>query len=100
MTFAGVTDYDNDGKGDIVAMDATGYLWLYPGEGKRAYSGQPRVEIGNGWTGMTFAGVTDYDNDGKRDIIARDPRGYLWLYPGEGRRAYSGQARAEIGNGW
>jgi hypothetical protein len=100
MAFAGVVDYDNDGNPDIVARDSTGFLWLYPGEGTRAYSGQARVQIGNGWNGMTFAGVVDYDSDSSADIIARDPTGLLWLYPGEGTRAYSGQARVQIGNGW
>ncbi len=100
MTFAGVADYDNDGNQDIIVRDASGFLWLYPGEGKRDYSGQARVQIGNGWNGMTFVGIADYDNDNKQDIVVRDPSGFLWLYPGEGKRDYSGQPRVQIGNGW
>ncbi len=100
-TVAGVADYDRDGKADIVVRDnASGLLWLYPGPGARGYSPFARVQIGNGWNGMTFAGVADYDRDGKADIIARDPAGLLWLYPGGGTRGYSPFARVQIGNGW
>jgi hypothetical protein len=101
MTFAGVADYDRDGKQDIVARDdGTGKLWLYPGQSTRGYSSFSRSEIGNGWQGMTFAGIADYDHDGSQDIIARERSGLLWLYPGESTRGYSGQGRFEIGNGW
>jgi len=99
-TFAGIADWDRDGNLDIVAKDFWGYLWLYPGEGVSGYSSQQRVQIGNGWNGYTFAGITDWDNDGNQDIVARDSNGYLWLYPGEGVRGYSSQQRVRIGNGW
>ena len=49
MTFAGIVDYDNDSSQDILVRDTAGLLWLYPGESTRAYSRQPRVQIGNGW---------------------------------------------------
>ncbi|MFI7542879.1 FG-GAP repeat domain-containing protein, partial [Actinoplanes sp. NPDC049599] len=72
MTFAGVADYDRDGSKDIVARDGAGKLWLYPGQSTRGYSSLGRFEIGNGWNAMTFAGVADYDRDGRQDIVARD----------------------------
>jgi uncharacterized protein YktB (UPF0637 family) len=101
-TFAGVADWDGDGSQDIVARDnATGDLWLYPGESVRGYSSQQRVQIGNGWNGYTFAGLADYDGDGHRDIVARDDSsGDLWLYPGQSVRGYSTLGRYQIGNGW
>ncbi|MFI7542878.1 FG-GAP repeat domain-containing protein, partial [Actinoplanes sp. NPDC049599] len=100
--FAGVADYDRDGRQDIVARDnGTGRLWLYPGQSTRGYSSLGRFEIGNGWNAMTFAGVADYDRDGRQDIVARDNgTGRLWLYPGQSTRGYSSLGRFEIGNGW
>jgi len=100
-TFAGVADWDRDGNQDIITReDATGKLYLYPGQSVRNYSSAARVEIGNGWNGYTFAGVTDWDRDGNQDIVARDTTGLLWLYPGQSVRGYSGAARVQIGNGW
>ncbi|MBA2890178.1 FG-GAP repeat domain-containing protein [Nonomuraea soli] len=98
--FAGITDWDGDGHQDIVARDAHGRLWLYPGESTRTYSTQGRYQIGNGWNGYAFAGLGDWDADGHQDIVARDAHGRLWLYPGESTRAYSTQGRYQIGADW
>jgi hypothetical protein len=102
FTFAGLADWDGDGNQDIVAREnATGLLWLYPGESVRSYSGQAPVQIGNGWNGYTFAGLADWDGDGNQDIVVREnATGLLWLYPGESVRGYSSQDRVQIGNGW
>jgi hypothetical protein len=59
VTIAGVADYDRDGSRDIVARDKAGLLWLYPGQSTRGYSSLGRFQIGNGWQGMTFAGIAD-----------------------------------------
>ncbi|MFS8097278.1 FG-GAP-like repeat-containing protein [Lentzea alba] len=100
-TIAGLADYDRDGKTDIVTReDWSGKLLLYPGEGKRAPSTVAPVEIGTGWGAYTFAGVADYDRDGKQDVIAKDSNGELWLYPGSGSRSASAEARVSLGVGW
>ncbi|MGW6449171.1 LamG-like jellyroll fold domain-containing protein [Lentzea sp. NPDC055074] len=100
-TIAGLADWDKDGKTDIIAReDATGRLMLYPGEGKRGPSTIPPVAIGGGWGGYTYAGVADYDRDGKQDVIARDPGNTLWLYPGDGNRAQPTAERVSLGGGW
>ena len=101
-TAFGVEDWDRDGHQDLVARhDATGDLWLYPGESRRAYSTTQRVRIGNGWQGYTPFATTDWDRDGHQDIIVRhDASGDLMLYPGESRRAPSTTPPIRIGNGW
>ena len=49
-TFFGIGDWDRDGHLDIVTrQDATGDLFLYPGESRRGYSQAQPVKIGNGW---------------------------------------------------
>ncbi len=100
FSFAGLRDWDRDGHQDVVAEDAGGRLWLYPGESKRGYSSQQPVQIGNGWTPFTYAGVADWDRDGHQDIVARDGGGLLWLYPGQSKRGYSSATPVQIGNGW
>ncbi|WP_212997499.1 FG-GAP repeat domain-containing protein [Winogradskya consettensis] len=99
-SFAGVADWDADGHQDVIARDSSGRLWLYPGESRRGYSSQSRVQIGNGWNGFTLAGIADWDHDGHQDIVTRDSSGRLWLYLGESKRGYSGAGRVQIGNGW
>ncbi|WP_285751745.1 FG-GAP-like repeat-containing protein [Lentzea sp. NBRC 105346] len=101
VTIAGVADWDGDGKRDILArIDSSGELYVYPGEGTRAPSNQQRALIGTGFGTYAFAGVADFDKDGKSDLIARDGAGTLWLYPGENKRSPSSQARAQIGAGF
>lgn len=48
--FFGLADWGQDGHQDILTREnATGDLWLYPGESKRGYSSAQRIQIGNGW---------------------------------------------------
>jgi hypothetical protein len=97
-----VADWDRDGHQDLVTrQDATGDLWLYPGQSVRGYSSTQRVKIGNGWGGYTPFGVADWDRDGHQDLVTRqDGNGDLWLYPGQSVRGYSTLQRVQIGNGW
>ncbi|WP_184947417.1 FG-GAP repeat domain-containing protein, partial [Planomonospora venezuelensis] len=99
-TFAGTTDWNNDGNEDIIARDINGALWLYRGQGTLTPSLLPRTQIGTGWNGYTFAGTTDWNNDGNEDIIARDINGALWLYRGQGTLTPSLLPRTQIGTGW
>jgi hypothetical protein len=102
LSFAGIADWDNDGSQDVLATESgTGLLWLYPGEATRRVSPDPRVQIGSGMDGLTVAGVTDWDDDGNQDLIAKEnSTGLLWLYPGNSTRGPSPVQRVEIGNGW
>lgn len=90
-------DFTGNGWTDLLARDrATGYLYLYRGNGTNLES---RIRLGTGWT--SFDAITrfgDFDRDGHEDLIARNSRtGYLWLYPGTG----SGfRPRVRLGTGW
>jgi hypothetical protein len=53
-TFAGVSDLDRDGIGDLVARDTSGKLWFYKGSGKASAPFAPRTEIGPGWQTYNF----------------------------------------------
>ncbi|MFB7739717.1 FG-GAP-like repeat-containing protein [Streptomyces sp. NPDC056112] len=81
-TFAGVGDYSGNGKVDVVAADASGSLWLYPGNGRGTWSTSP-LYIGSGLAGYTFAGIGDFNKDGYADLVARAPSGTLRLFPGD-----------------
>ena len=80
-----VQDFNGDGKGDLLARKPDGTLWFYPGNGTGAY-GIPKRIGDYGWDAFdAFAGVGDFNGDGKNDLVARKPDGTLWLYPGTGR---------------
>ncbi|MFS8105184.1 FG-GAP-like repeat-containing protein, partial [Lentzea alba] len=101
-TMVGTADYDKDGRPDVLIRDSDGYLYLLPTvETRDGWRSGDRVEIGSGWNGYTIAGLADWDKDGNQDIVAReDSSGLLWLYPGEGKRAPSTQARVQLGPNW
>jgi alpha-tubulin suppressor-like RCC1 family protein len=92
-----LSDFNRDGSTDLIARDAVGTLWLYPGNGAGGF--MTRRQIGTGWNVMT-AIVTPGDVTGNAvgDILARDTAGRLWLYPGNGLSGVS--ARRQIGSGW
>ncbi|WP_018684445.1 LamG-like jellyroll fold domain-containing protein [Actinokineospora enzanensis] len=87
-TIAGIADWDRDGYLDIITRQNTNNeLYLYPGQGIMGISQQERVRIGTGWGGLSFAGVADWDLDGKQDVIvADDASGILRIYSGTGTR--------------
>jgi hypothetical protein len=92
-------EFDGDWRNDVVAREtATGYLWLYRGNGTGGWL--PRVRIGTGWQGMNLIEtVGDFNGDGKLDVIARQAStGDLLLYRGNGKGGWLGSVR--IGTGW
>jgi hypothetical protein len=93
-----VSDFNEDGAQDLAARDASGVLWLYPGNGLGGF--KPREKLGTGWGGMTaIRGIGDFNGDWHADVIARDATGYLWLYKGNGAGKFAGKVK--IGSsGW
>ena len=94
-----VGDFNGNGTTDVLARErATGYLWLYPGNGRGGLS--TRTQIGRGWHTMNaIVGVGDLNSDGHPDVLAREKAtGHLWLYPGNGRGGF--RPRTQIGHGW
>ncbi|MFI1884560.1 C40 family peptidase [Streptomyces jumonjinensis] len=66
---ASATDFNGDGKGDIVAADrVTGDLHLWTGRGDGSFNGA--TKIGDGWTNIEQLTAGDFTGDGKGDIIA------------------------------
>jgi hypothetical protein len=94
-----VGDFSGDGRSDLLARErATGYLWLYPGNGFGGWL--PRQRVGNGWNAMNAVfGPGDFNGDGNVDVLAREAAtGALWLYPGNGAGGWL--ARTRVGVGW
>jgi hypothetical protein len=98
ITFAGVRDFNGDGKADIVDRSTDNRLVLFTGTGVNA-GVNPGVQIGTGWGSYTFVGLGDFNRDGYSDVIVRDADGHLWYYTGTTGGHLTGD-RVEIGHGW
>ncbi|MFH9554554.1 FG-GAP-like repeat-containing protein [Streptomyces sp. NPDC017435] len=81
-TFADVADYNRDGNPDLIATDATGNLWLYPGNGNAGWS-SAAVYIGSGLSAYAFAGIGDFNADTYPDTVAMSAAGTLRLFAGD-----------------
>lgn len=94
--FIAAGDLNSDRRADIVAVDSSGVLWLYPGKGSFAFGARSR--LGTGWSSYAIFSTGDFNGDTRADLIARDSSGNLWLYPGNGRGGLA--PRTQIGKGW
>ncbi|MDX3094363.1 N-acetylmuramoyl-L-alanine amidase [Streptomyces sp. ME01-24h] len=94
-------DFTGDGKGDMLARDTSGGLYLYTGTGSASAPFKARVKIGTGWQIYNaMVGPGDMSGDGKPDLIGRDSAGALWFYKGTGSATAPYAARVKVGTGW
>ncbi|MEU5088345.1 VCBS repeat-containing protein [Streptomyces sp. NPDC021356] len=98
--FLGPGDLNDDGKGDVLARDTSGNLYLYRGNGTGGSLASP-LKIGGGWNGYDkIVGAGDLNGDGRADIVARTPSGTLYLYRGTGNSTSPFASKVKIGTGW
>ncbi|WP_225801456.1 FG-GAP-like repeat-containing protein [Streptomyces sp. NK15101] len=96
----GPGDLSGDGKGDLLARDRSGVLYLYKGNGAGT-AVSARVKVGSGWGAYDrLVGAGDHTGDGRTDLVARTPGGDLYLYAGTGVATTPFKARLKIGTGW
>ncbi|WP_282692887.1 VCBS repeat-containing protein [Streptomyces sp. CC208A] len=99
-SLVGPGDLSGDGKGDLLARDRDGVLWLYRGNGYGTAFAS-RVKVGGGWgTYNKLLGAGDYTGDGRTDLLARSKAGDLYLYAGTGQASSPFKGRVKIGGGW
>lgn len=90
-------DFNGDRRADLLVRDASGALFLYPGNGASGFG--TRTQPGSGWGGFTsLVSTGDFNGDGRSDVIARNSTGTLSLYRGSGTGTFAGSA--QIGTGW
>jgi hypothetical protein len=93
-------DFSGDGRTDILARKPNGDLMFYAGNGVGGFAANAK-RIGLGWTTLDrMLSSGDYDGDGRSDILARTPTGYLRLYRGNGDSGFTAPAFTTIGAAW
>ena len=82
---------------DLLAADSSGALYDYQGNDTGGFG--TRSLVGRGWqTRDAILMAGDMDGDGtNQDVLARDPAGTLWFYPGTGHGGFSHRGRWAAG---
>ncbi|TLS43036.1 trypsin-like serine protease, partial [Streptomyces montanus] len=92
-------DLTGDARPDLVALDADGSVYLYPGKGDGQFNGKVKV-VSGAWKGVKLMGRGDLSGDGKPDLLVRSTDGTLWLYRGTGKVSAPWSSRIKARTGW
>jgi GH25 family lysozyme M1 (1,4-beta-N-acetylmuramidase) len=100
---ADVADINGDGSPDILAVDSSGNMWLYPntdgGTGTGTFGA--RSPVGAGWSGYRAIDVGLLTGAGPASVLGVDPAGNLWYYPNTGGAGTSTFGTpTQVGTGW
>jgi GH25 family lysozyme M1 (1,4-beta-N-acetylmuramidase) len=99
---ADVADINGDGRPDLVAVDGSGAMWMYPNIGGTGLSTfGARSQIASSWSGYQAIDVGQLTGAGPAGLVGFDPAGDLWYYQNTGGSGTSTFATpALVGVGW
>lgn len=87
-----IADMDMDGRKEIVSRHLnTGEIWIYENRGNNSYLRADRLKNptkGNNYLSATFA-ISDFDGDGRSELVAGDLDGDLFIYENVDNDMYS-----------
>ncbi|MER6161812.1 trypsin-like serine protease [Streptomyces sp. NPDC001868] len=92
-------DLTGDALPDLVALDADGSVYLYPGKGNGQFNTKVRV-VNKAWKGAKLLGRGDFSGDGKADLLVRFADASLSLYKGTGKASTPWSPRIKARTGW
>jgi len=89
-------DWNNDGKTDLLAGDCDGFVWYFRNlgnhlnpvfaEGRRLSAGGEVLSLADS-AGHARHDICDWNNDGRKDLVASDGAGTVTAYVNEGTDA-------------
>lgn len=92
-------DMSGDALPDLLALDADGSVYLYPGKGNGQFNAKIRV-VSKAWKGAKLLGRGDLSGDGKPDLLVRFSDATLYLYKGTGKASAPWSPRIKARTGW
>ncbi|MEV0483940.1 trypsin-like serine protease [Streptomyces sp. NPDC050508] len=92
-------DLTGDARPDLVAVDADGSVYLYPGKGNGQFYGKVKV-VDKAWKNVTIFGHGDLTGDGRADLLVRNSSGVLYLYAGTQVEKAPWKPRVQARTGW
>ncbi|TDK23542.1 hypothetical protein E2F48_16275 [Arthrobacter crusticola] len=97
----GASDFNRDGKTDLVGFKADMSLWFFAGTAMTDNGYKPAVRTAtSGWQDYTaLVSPGDFNANGTRDLIGRKKDGTLWFLNGNGSGGY-GTALKIGARGW
>jgi GH25 family lysozyme M1 (1,4-beta-N-acetylmuramidase) len=99
---ADVADINGDGSPDLLAVDASGNMYVYPNTGGTGTSTfGARSQVGSGFSGYKAIDAGQLTGAGPASIVGLDPAGDLWYYASTGGAGTGTFATpAQVGSGW
>ena len=89
-------DLTGDYLPDVLIVDSSGKVWVYPGKGNGKFGS--RFQVGSGLQGYTHVvGHGDFTGDGNVDLVGRTSGGGLYLWPGKGDGHFSARRTLSTG---
>lgn len=86
-------DWNNDGRLDLIAGDCDGFIWYFRnktsnraplfGAGVKLRAGEEILSLKDN-AGHARPDICDWDNDGRKDLVASDGAGFVTVYLNEG----------------
>ncbi|MFD8736771.1 trypsin-like serine protease [Streptomyces sp. NPDC059618] len=92
-------DLTGDARPDLVAVDADGSVYLYPGKGTGQFYGRVKI-VDKAWKNVRIFGHGDLSGDGRADLLVRNSSGVLYLYRGTQVEKTPFSARVQARTGW
>ncbi|WP_075736781.1 FG-GAP-like repeat-containing protein [Streptomyces acidiscabies] len=87
-------DFNNDGLGDLIAINSQGQLNFWLGQGDGILSAPTVLMSGTSFSTVKAVSGGDFNADGLTDVVGLGFDGHLWWWPGNGDRTFG--ARQEL----